>query len=143
MRQDVKTVSEIYAQPKVWRDCLDMLENFDITSLIRSKDPRQTEWVFVGCGTSYYLAQAAAASFTTLLGVKTRAVPASEILLFPSLVFPDDAAGYFPVLISRSGHTSAVVRVVYDPHGRSTEFLADTGDGPELELLSPRTPTPP
>ncbi|ADV82266.1 SIS domain-containing protein [Terriglobus saanensis] len=139
MRQDVKTVLEIYGQPKVWQDCLDMLENFDLTSLVQGKDPRQTEWVFVGCGTSYYLAQAAAASFTTLLSVKTRAVPASEILLFPSLVFPDDTSNYFPVLISRSGHTSEVLHVAEYLQGRSMEFLAVTCDGRELERLSPRT----
>jgi glutamine---fructose-6-phosphate transaminase (isomerizing) len=138
MLQDVKTLSEIYEQPKVWQRCLDELAGLDLPSLVQGRDPRSTEWVFVGCGTSYYLAQAAAASFTTLLGVQARAVPASEILLFPSLVFPHAAPDYFPVLISRSGHTSEVLQVAEYLHAQSTEFLAVTCDGRELELATPR-----
>jgi glucosamine--fructose-6-phosphate aminotransferase (isomerizing) len=138
MRQDVKTLSEIYGQPAVWQTCFDHLKDADISSLFSGRDPRSIEWVFVGCGTSFYLAQAAAASFTSLLGVAARAVPASEILIFPALVFPRGASHYFPVLISRSGHTSEVLQVAEYLQAQSTEFLAITCDGRELEQTTPR-----
>jgi len=138
MQSDVKTLAEIYGQPKVWQSCLDELAARDLTALVQGKDPLSIEWVFVGCGTSYYLAQAAAASFTALLGVPTRAVPASEILLFPSLIFPQGASAYFPVLISRSGHTSEVLQVAEYLRGHATDFLAVTCDGRELERTTPR-----
>jgi glucosamine--fructose-6-phosphate aminotransferase (isomerizing) len=104
----------------------------DLALLVKDRDPREIEWVFVGCGTSYYLAQAAAASFTALLSVAARAVPASEVLLQPHIVFPAGAKVYFPVLISRSGHTSEVLKVAEYLREQDTEFLAVTCDGREL-----------
>lgn len=138
MRQDVKTLSEIFGQPAVWRESFNYLAGSDLASLFEGRDPRSVEWVFVGCGTSYYLAQAAAASFTALLGVPARAVPASEILLFPALVFPREASSYFPVLISRSGHTSEVLQVGERLRSQAVEFLAVTCDGRELATATPR-----
>jgi glucosamine--fructose-6-phosphate aminotransferase (isomerizing) len=66
------------------------------------------EWVFVGCGTSYYLAIAAASAFNHV-GLPARAIPASELLLYPALVLPGNR-DCIPVMISRSGRTSEVVR---------------------------------
>ena len=106
--------------------------------LVGNKHPLTNEWIFVGCGTSYYLSQAAAATFTCLTGAPARAVPASEILLFPKLVFPSDEAAYFPVLISRSGHTSEVLQVAEFLRLRGVEFMAVTCDGNELTELSTR-----
>lgn len=138
MRQDVTTISEIYGQPAVWRQCLTHLADSDLQALAQDQDPHRMEWVFVGCGTSYYLAQAAAASFTTLLGCHARAVPASEILLFPSLVFPTGALRSFPVLISRSGDTSEVLRVAETLRSQNLEYLALTCDGGALAPMSTR-----
>jgi glucosamine--fructose-6-phosphate aminotransferase (isomerizing) len=63
----------------------------------------------VGCGSSFYIALVAAATWCAVMGGKSRAVPASELLLFPSLL-PGDPSSYQPVLISRSGRTSEVLR---------------------------------
>lgn len=138
MPQDLKTLSEINGQPAVWQTCLDHLEAADLQTLAADRDPHTTEWVFVGCGTSYYLAQAAAASLTLLAGARARAVPASEILLAPALVFPGELSSYFPILISRSGHTSEVLQVAAYLQQQNTEFLAVTCDGRELEHTTPR-----
>src|ERR1700683_3582967 len=73
---------------------------------LAEKLPRNIEWVFIGCGSSFYLAQAASASWSILPGEKSRALPASEITLFPPL-FP---AGCQAVLITRSGYTSEVLQ---------------------------------
>jgi glucosamine--fructose-6-phosphate aminotransferase (isomerizing) len=105
---------------------------------VGDRDPRSYEWLFVGCGTSYYLAQAAAATFTILVGAPARAVPASEFLLFPKLVVPSADAAIFPVLISRSGHTSEVLRVAELLRERGIEFLGLTCDGNELSGLASR-----
>jgi glucosamine--fructose-6-phosphate aminotransferase (isomerizing) len=67
-------------------------------------------WLFTGCGTSFYLAEAAASCWTLLTGQPARAVPSSEILLFPQLVQLGDA-DLQAVIISRSGTTSEAVRV--------------------------------
>ena len=132
------TLREIHNQPEAWRHCLGTLDSIDLDALTGDRDPANYEWLFVGCGTSYYLAQAAAASFITLLGVRARAVPASEILLFPNIAAPINQTDLFPVLISRSGHTSEVLQVAEIFRQRGTKFLGVTCDGNELATLSPR-----
>jgi len=137
-QHDVHTLREIHAQPRVWNECLNLLGKLDLNALVSGFDPRQVEWVFVGCGTSFYLAQAAASSLSSLLGVSTRAVPASEILLFPSLAMPNGPGAYFSVLISRSGHTSEVLQVASFLTSQNAQFMAVTCDGQELEGMTSR-----
>ena len=84
----IATLREIHQQPEVWDACFAMLDAFDLKRLAEGRAPGEFEWVFVGCGTSYYLAQAAAASFTLLTGHAARALPASEVLLHPGLSVP-------------------------------------------------------
>jgi len=132
MREDVKTLVEIKSQPAVWQQCLDDLRSADLRHLAPVHASHDIEWVFIGCGTSFYLAQAAALSFTALLKTSVRAVPASEILLNPWLVFPRGAKSYYPVLISRSGHTSEVLSAAEILRGQHVPFLAVTCDGREL-----------
>ena len=131
MKTAGKTVQEIYGQPEVWAACLKLLQNLDLDTLVEEYTPDRMQWVFVGCGTSYYLAQAAAASFTLLTGRLARALPASEILLYPELSLPSPEE-VFPVLISRSGHTSEILAVAEALRQRKIEFLALTCDGNEL-----------
>jgi glucosamine--fructose-6-phosphate aminotransferase (isomerizing) len=138
MESGAATLREIGSQPEAWSRCLSTLDKLDLAPLVGDRDPRTHEWLFVGCGTSYYLAQAAAATLTTEAGLPARAVPASEILLFPKLMFPLEQAAVFPVLISRSGHTSEVLQVAEFLRQQSIEFLAVTCDGNELASLSTR-----
>jgi glucosamine--fructose-6-phosphate aminotransferase (isomerizing) len=103
------TLSEILSQPEVWRSCLHDLSGSAAFQSILSKAPSRKEWLFVGCGTSFYLAEAAAGSWTLLAGQSARALPASELLLFPRLA-QLKAKDLQVVVISRSGRTSEAVR---------------------------------
>lgn len=139
MSFSTKTVTEIFGQPNAWRATLKTMQAFDLQQLTAGKHPTESEWLFVGCGTSYYLAQAAAATFVELTGQPARAVPASEILLAPSQVLPANAPRpIFPVLISRSGHTSEVLRAADVLKQRNIEFMGITCDGNELAQATPR-----
>src|SRR5580693_9307065 len=98
--------------------------------------PRNVEWVFIGCGSSFYLAQAAAASWSILTGGKARAIPASEIMLFPqSLPIPCQ-----PVIISRSGYTSEAVEAAeYLERTKNLHTLAITcGQDTPIQKVSSR-----
>lgn len=108
--------AEILSQPHCWSSCLKQLENKATTDEIGKAFSGVREWLFVGCGSSYYLALAAAASWTVITGVRARAVPASELLLAPDLVLNglEDVAA---IVISRSGRTSEVLR--------AAEYLED------------------
>jgi glutamine---fructose-6-phosphate transaminase (isomerizing) len=132
MRNGVKTLAEIKSQPAVWQRCLNDLKSTELERLAEGHSPLETEWVFIGCGSSFYLAQAAALSFTSLFNASVRAVPASEVLLQPELVFPRGARSYYPLLISRSGHTSEVLHVAKYLREQPVPFLAVTCDGREL-----------
>ncbi len=103
------TLSEILSQPECWQACLEEMKRSGQLDNIGRQVAQQAEWLFIGCGSSYYIALAAAASWTRLTGMRARAVPASEVLLFPDLLLTAHAQCQ-PVLISRSGHTSEVVK---------------------------------
>ena len=132
-----KTVQETYGQPVTWMECLRVLRRLDLEVLVGDRQPSEFQWVFIGCGTSYYLAQAAAASFTLLTGKLARALPASEILFYPELSLPSPESA-FPILISRSGHTSEVLAVAEILKQKGVEFLALTCDGNELAASTHR-----
>jgi glucosamine--fructose-6-phosphate aminotransferase (isomerizing) len=100
---------EILSQPDCWQDCLRSLESDPVVKAIVADADLDAEWLFVGCGTSYYLALSAAACFTTIAGRAARAVPASEILLFPETVTNRNKVA---VLISRSGRTTEAVQAM-------------------------------
>lgn len=103
------TLEEILSQPRCWRECLHALDDQGQLEQVQRRFPEATEWLFIGCGSSYYIAQGAAASWTLLTGMRARAVPASEVLLYPRLVLREPGACQ-PVLISRSGHTSEILK---------------------------------
>jgi glutamine---fructose-6-phosphate transaminase (isomerizing) len=107
--RDSHTLTEILSQPDIWRSCFRDLGDDTAFQTMRDKAREGRSWLFIGCGTSFYLAEAAASCWTQLTGQAARAVPASEVLLFPQLVRlaePDLQA----VIISRSGRTSEAVR---------------------------------
>jgi glucosamine--fructose-6-phosphate aminotransferase (isomerizing) len=100
------TIAEMLSEPATWKSCLKAMEQSGEMQSLNEKLPRNIEWVFIGCGSSFYLAQAAAASWSILTGEKARALPASEITLFPQAFL----AACQPVLITRSGYTSEVLQ---------------------------------
>jgi glucosamine--fructose-6-phosphate aminotransferase (isomerizing) len=102
-------LSEILSQPLCWRTCLKELLDNRTLSRIAEQLGGKRNWLFVGCGSSFYVALSAASTLTALTGMPARAVPASEILLFPQLTLV--AEDCIPVLISRSGRTSEVLKV--------------------------------
>jgi glucosamine--fructose-6-phosphate aminotransferase (isomerizing) len=131
------TLREIHEQPQAWRRSLDILRNGPLIQALAANPPWRAEWVFLGCGTSFYLAQSAAASFGMQTRAVTRALPASELLFYPNAVLDGAERPPFPVLISRSGMTSEILRAARMLRERNIQFLGVTCDGGELETLAP------
>ncbi len=131
---------EVLSQPSVWSECLASLAGDPSIGRLRASVSPDAEWLFVGCGSSYYIAQAAAATFVGL-GLPARAVPASELLLFPDLVMDDARRPRVPVLISRSGRTSEILRAAeYLTNKRAIPSYAITcSKGEPLEKLASLT----
>jgi glutamine---fructose-6-phosphate transaminase (isomerizing) len=107
--QKSATFSEIISEPYVWQTVLGELRRDPLITRILTAAQSRTEWLFIGCGTSFYLAEAAAHSWMLLTGQRARAVPASEPLLFPKLAMAS-VPNLQVVVISRSGKTSEALR---------------------------------
>jgi len=103
------SLAEILSQPSFWKKSLQDLERRGDLADIRRPFQSAQEWLFVGCGSSYYIALTAAASWSAITGMRVRAIPASELLLFPELVLAG-SGGVAAVVISRSGRTSEALR---------------------------------
>ena len=92
-------------------ECIRQLENDAVLHEIAANVPADSAWLFVGCGTSYYLALSAAASFSVITGTPAQTVRASEVLLFPHIALAGRRR-IVSVLISRSGRTTEVVKAI-------------------------------
>jgi glucosamine--fructose-6-phosphate aminotransferase (isomerizing) len=103
------TWKEILSQGNVWQTILAELPDGAVIKKILAATSSRREWLFIGCGTSFYLAEAAALSWTLLTGQPARPIPASEVLLFPPLLGAE-GSDVQAVVISRSGRTSEAVR---------------------------------
>jgi glutamine---fructose-6-phosphate transaminase (isomerizing) len=135
VERNSNTVREILAQPECWQHTLGAIAEFGFPDEICRYSSDTDEWLFVGCGTSYYLAQAAAATHSALTATPARAVPASELFLHPELALRNRNR-FLPVLISRSGRTSEVLRAAEYLKGTGVKTLAITCDGNELKELA-------
>jgi glucosamine--fructose-6-phosphate aminotransferase (isomerizing) len=103
------TLQEILSQPATWLETARQFEKnaelLEISQIFSAQQP----WLFVACGSSYYLSRTIAAQWTKLLQVACTAVPASELLFAPHEVMKRTGARQV-VLVSRSGKTTEVLR---------------------------------
>jgi glutamine---fructose-6-phosphate transaminase (isomerizing) len=136
MKPGAHSLSEILSQPDCWAACLKLLEEGSASRVALELCSSASELIFVGCGSSYYAALSAAAAWSTITGVRARAVPASEVILQPELTFTG-SRHYLPVLISRSGRTSEVLKAGELLKARGISSLAITcAPGQTLEELA-------
>jgi glutamine---fructose-6-phosphate transaminase (isomerizing) len=138
--QSSATLQEILSQPEIWQASFKELRKKSSLHDALAEAGSRNEWLFLGCGTSFYLAEAAAASWILLTGQRARALPASEPLLFPDLTLAR-SPGLQAVVISRSGRTSEALRAA---HLFSREYRVPTlgvtcASGSPLEEVCDRT----
>jgi len=103
------TRSEIFSEPQCWKACFQTLDKSRQLETLAAIIPPEAHCLFIGCGSSYYISQAAAASWQWITRRPARAIPASELLLFPDLVL-NGRSRCQPILVSRSGRSSEVVQ---------------------------------
>jgi len=98
------TIQEIHSQPDIWRRTLETMRG--TASPLTELDGYGLKGpvVFTGCGSSYYLALAAAAAWSRFAGVPGMALSATDVMMYPECHFPAPVQGTV-VAISRSGKT--------------------------------------
>jgi glucosamine--fructose-6-phosphate aminotransferase (isomerizing) len=134
------TWNEIASQGKVWKSVLEELgRSAVVTDILRNSADRR-KFIFLGCGTSYYLAEAAATSWTALTGLSARAIASSEILLFPEML-QEEKQNSCAVAISRSGRTSETLRAasVLERELKIPTACITCEGGSELEVICERS----
>lgn len=103
MSKGSHTWKEIITQPDTWRKTLDAFTT-SRPALARFLDGADFDHILVvGCGSTHYLAQTAAATLAYCAGIPARAVPASELWLFPQTYLADRT---LLLAVSRSGATT-------------------------------------
>jgi glutamine---fructose-6-phosphate transaminase (isomerizing) len=103
------TLAEILSQPQIWAKTEKQLKDSGtLEHLAEILSPR-CPWLFVGCGSSYYLSRLIAALWTKHFYIPATGVPASELLFAPGETLRRIGAEQI-VLMSRSGETTEVLR---------------------------------
>jgi glucosamine--fructose-6-phosphate aminotransferase (isomerizing) len=105
------TFNEIMSQPEVWAEVIQSFYSTQKSILETWNELRPANVLFIGCGSTFYLSQAAAGLFQSLTGVPAKACPSSELLLFPSMTLAEPGQTLL-VAISRSGTTTETVEAV-------------------------------
>jgi hypothetical protein len=49
------TLGEITSQPSCWQQCLSEMEGAGHLDKMPGRFPPQADWLFIGCGSSYYI----------------------------------------------------------------------------------------
>jgi glutamine---fructose-6-phosphate transaminase (isomerizing) len=104
-----QTRQEIFSQPETWVQTSRCFERDGTIARILQDFTKDGPWLFVACGSSYYLSRTIAAQWARLFQTGCTAVPASELLFAPQEVMRRTGARQV-VLISRSGKTTEVLR---------------------------------
>jgi glutamine---fructose-6-phosphate transaminase (isomerizing) len=103
------TLAEIYSQPRIWSETEEKLREAGTLDNLASAFSPRSPWLFVGCGSSYYLSRLIAALWTKHFYIPATGVPASELLFAPEETLRRIGAEQI-VLMSRSGETTEVLR---------------------------------
>jgi glutamine---fructose-6-phosphate transaminase (isomerizing) len=130
------TLREILSQPAAWHDALATVQGAQEALRELWARHHYSDVLVTGCGSPYYLSLMVAPLIQQRLGVRAKAFPASELLLFPETVTPRDAT---PLLItlSRSGRTTEVIRATEAYRALSaTHPILSIGCYPDTPLVA-------
>jgi len=130
---------DILSQGEAWDSILE--DESDIRLLVKKlKKENIKNIIFVGCGSSYYLAMSAAFLFKKITGVDSKAVSGSEIIFHSEVYMPQGISDDNKVLvvpISRSGksaETIEAVNTIKDSNNVITMSVTCTKDSKLVEI---------
>ncbi len=137
------TYKEIYGQPASFAAINATLPEIEKT-LDTVFAQQWDELIFTGCGTSLYLAQAAAFAFSSCCRIPAKGVPCSELLFFPE-AFAGNGRKVLVLPITRKSYTTEVRMAIDKIHtvpGVKTLAItcdADSSKYNDYMILSPET----
>jgi glutamine---fructose-6-phosphate transaminase (isomerizing) len=132
------TLEEILSQPRVWAETTRQLRVGETLEQLARRFSAREPWLFVACGSSYYLSQLVAALWGKYFSIPCVAAPASEFLFAPEETLRRTGAQQ-AVLVSRSGETTEVLRaaeLLRANPGMRTLGVTCNGAAPLAELCT-------
>ncbi len=117
------TLREIDGQPEAWRHTIRRVEAQKVQLLALAEGLEEV--IFTGCGSAYNVSAALAPTFQHFTGVRSRAVPAAELIHFPETVLVSKT-NCLVVAITRSGETTETVGACEAARARKLRTLAIT-----------------
>ncbi len=118
-----QTFREINNQPEAWEHTIRRVE--EQKAQLQALADGVEQVIFTGCGSSYNASVALAPTFQHFTGIRSRSVPAAELIYFPETVFAEKAR-QLVVTIARSGETTETVGACKAAESRSLRTLAIT-----------------
>lgn len=97
----------MYTKDEIFNQALQMKTTKEVVKETNISKITSQQVIFIGCGTSYYLAIAAARYFQAKTGIPAQAFPASDLFLHPEMIISKDIT-YTLFSVSRSGTTSEI-----------------------------------
>ncbi len=112
MSVKIECYDEIISQGMAWQEAVQVTQQQKPAIQAFFDAARPSEIFFLGCTSPYYTGISASAFWKSETGIPARAIPSSELALFPEIYYP--GAGASPVLIalSRSGKTTETIWAV-------------------------------
>jgi len=134
------TLHEVLSQPATWTETARQLEKEGMLERLAGIFSSHEPWIFVGCGSSYYLSQIVAAVWEKTFQIPCTAMPASELLFAPEETLRRTGARQ-AVLVSRSGETTEVLRagMLLEKHREIATLGVTCNAGGPLERFCKQT----
>lgn len=101
----------MYTYNEILKQAEKLDKTFQIVNKQNFQDLESDMFLFIGCGTSFYLAASAARYFQAVTGKLATALPASEVFMHPEQSILD-RKNYQVIAISRSGTTSEIIKAL-------------------------------
>jgi len=134
MNHPYKCYFEIAGQSEAWQEAVEavLAQATNVKSFFEEIKPR--EIIFTGCTSPYYAGKSAALFWQSTLGVCARAVPSSELILFPSTYYSFSHKEPALVVLSRSGLTTETIWAVEEFEKRFPDRTLFIGCAPDSAL---------
>ena len=107
-----KCYDEIITQASAWQQAVDQVTRKESELRRFFTDHQPTDILVVGCGSPYYMGESVSVYWQAALGAHCRAVPASEVFLYPDAYLPGPDRSTVILVISRSGATTETIWAV-------------------------------
>lgn len=139
METKIVCYEEIMTQEHAWQEAVrvSLHKKAEINAFFERTKPNKI--FFLGCTSPYYAGTIAAAFWKSETGVHARAVPSSELVMFPSLYYSGLQSTPVVIALSRSGKTTETIWAMEDFDRRfpmRSALIGCNPQGPLAELAS-------